>query len=245
MCSRHDTSPLWHLSRAHLKNCLCRSFNIINELVDLSLPINIEKSAALHICPSAKKSNHLPSTPPILLSGTPVKVMTEIRLLHAIVDNQLSWSSQVNSVISKVSKKIGNLRRNIHQLLPSARHLSTWQSFNQTLSMQLQQRYLSCPFLCVFASVLCGGGQCAVLPGRIGKQKLPPFHFENSFFFNINRTSFGTPVCCCRAKMCSKIGCSFSVHKTKFYRTLSSNQGKRKFSLTILYLLSARHALIH
>ena len=52
---------------------------------------------------------------------------------------------------------------------------STWQSFNRTLSMQLQQRYLSCPLLRVIASVLCGGGQCAVSPGRIGKQKLPPF----------------------------------------------------------------------
>ena len=43
----------------------------------------------------------------------------------------------------------------------------------------------------------------------------------------------------------SKIGSSLSVHKTKFYRTFSSNQGKRKFSSTILSLLSARHALIH
>ena len=82
---------------------------------------------------------------------------------------------------------------------------STWQSFNRTLSMQLQQRYLSCPLLCVIVSVLCGGGQCAVSPGRIGKQKLP--HFEKSSF-NVNRTSLGTPVCCCRAKMCSKIGSS-------------------------------------
>ena len=91
--------------------------------MDLGLPINVEKSAALLICPSAKKSNHLPSTPPILLCGTPVSVVTEMRLLGNIVDNQLSWSSQVNSVISKVSQKIGILRRNIHQLSPSARRL--------------------------------------------------------------------------------------------------------------------------
>ena len=91
--------------------------------MDLGLPINVEKSAALLICPSAKKSNHLPSTPPILLCGTPVNVVTEMRLLGVIVDNQLSWSSQVNSVISKVSQKIGILRRNIHQLSPSARRL--------------------------------------------------------------------------------------------------------------------------
>ena len=100
------------------------ALNIINgELVDLGLPINVEKSAALLIRPSAKKSNHLPSTPPILLCGTPVNIVTEMRLLGVIVDNQLSWSSQVNSVISKVSQKIGILQRNIHQLSPSARRL--------------------------------------------------------------------------------------------------------------------------
>ena len=58
------------------------ALNIINgELVDLGLPINVEKSTALLICPSAKKSNHLPSAPLILLCGTPVNVVTEMRLL--------------------------------------------------------------------------------------------------------------------------------------------------------------------
>ena len=52
-----------------------------------------------------------------------MNVETEMRLLGIIVDNQLSCSSQVNSVISKVSQKIGILRRNIHQLSPSARRL--------------------------------------------------------------------------------------------------------------------------
>ena len=89
---------------------VCAALNIINdELVDLGLPINVEKSAALLICPSAKKSNHLRSKHPILLCGTPVNVVTEMRLLGVIVDNQLSRSSQVNFVISKVSQKIGIL----------------------------------------------------------------------------------------------------------------------------------------
>ena len=68
-----------------------------NRWPKFTLVINVEKSAALLICPSAKKSNHLPSTPPILLCGTPVNVVTEMRLLGVIVDNQLSWSSQVNT----------------------------------------------------------------------------------------------------------------------------------------------------
>ena len=108
--SSADDMTLYHsdTSAEHASKTVCAALNIINdELVDLGLPINIEKSAALHICPSAQKSNHLPSTPPILLSGTPVNIVTEMRLLGAvIVDNQLSWSSQVNSVISKVSQKI-------------------------------------------------------------------------------------------------------------------------------------------
>ena len=121
-----DDMTLYHsdTSAEQASKTVCAALNIINgELVDLGLPINVEKSAALLICPSAKKSNHLPSTPPILLCRTPVNVVTEMRLLGVIVDNQLSWSSQVNSVISKVSQKIGILRRNIHQLSPSARRL--------------------------------------------------------------------------------------------------------------------------
>ena len=121
-----DDMTLYHsdTSAEQASKTVCAALNIINgELVDLGLPINVEKSAASLICPSAKKSNHLPSTPPILLCGTPVNVVTEMRLLGVIVDNQLSWSSQVNSVISKASQKIGILRRNIHQLSPSARRL--------------------------------------------------------------------------------------------------------------------------
>ena len=218
--------------------------NIINdELVDLGLPINVEKSATLLIYPSAKKSNHLPSTPPILLCGTPVNVVTEMRLLGVIVDNQLSWSSQVNSVISKVSQKIGILRRNIHQLSPSARRPF------------LPGSHSTGPWVCSYSNdifhvhffawshlfcVEAGSALCR----RGGLASRSCHHFEKSSF-NVNRTSLGTPVCCCCAKMCSKISSSLSVHKTKFYRTFSSNQGKRKFSSTILSLLSARHALIH
>ena len=242
-----DDMTLYHsdTSAEHASKTVCAVLNIINdELVDLGLPINIEKSAALHICPSAKKSNHLPSTPTILLCGTPLNVVTEMRLLGVIVVNQLSWSSQVNSVISKVAKRSAFSEETyISFRLPLA-VFSTRQSFNRTLSMQLQQRYLLCPFLCVIASVLCGGGHAYALCRRGGVANRSCPHFEKASF-NVNRTSLGTPVCRCRAKMCSKIGSSLGVHKTKFYRTFSSNQGKRKFSSTILSLLSARHALIY
>ena len=64
---------------------------------------------------------------------------------------------------------------------------------------------------------------------------------------SVNRTSLGTPVCCCCTKMCSKTGTSLSLSlnkKTKFYRALSLNQGKRTFPNT-LSIVSAMHALIY
>ena len=184
---RRTTVPSVHLQTTWLSTTLtpqqskpqktvCAALNIINgELVDLGLPINVEKSAALLICPSAKKSNHLPSTPPILLCGTPVNVVTEMRLLGVIVDNQLSCHPKSTLSYRKLAKRSAFSEETyISFRLPLA-VFSTWQSFNRTLSMQLQQRYLSYPLLCVIASVLWGGGQCAVSPRRIGKQKLPPF----------------------------------------------------------------------
>ena len=44
--------------------------------------------------------------------------------------------------------------------------------------------------------------------GGLASRSCP--HFEKSSC-NVNRTSLGTLVCCCRAKMCSKIGSSLSV----------------------------------
>ena len=96
-----------------------------NELMELGLPINIEKSAALYIHPSApiRKVTSSMSTPTVLLNGTPIKIVTEMRVLGVIVDNKLSWSPHVESVISKVCWKIGILQRNKHQLTHVARRL--------------------------------------------------------------------------------------------------------------------------
>ena len=258
-----DDMTLYHsdTSAEQASKTVCAALNIINgELVDLGLPINVEKSAALLICPSAKKSNQLPSTPPILLCGTPVNVVTEMRLLGVIVDNHLSWSSQVNSVISKVSRKIGILRRNIHQLSPSARRLfylaaRVHKNFLCTLagshSTGPSLEYAATetiPFMSTsLRDRLCSVWRRAVrcVAGADWQAEVAPILKNHRLTSIEHRCKLGTPVCCCRAKMCSKIGSSLSVHKTKFYRTFSSNQGKRKFSSTILSLLSARHALIH
>ena len=147
--------------------------------MDLGLPINVEKSAALLICPSAKKSNHLPSTstPPILLCRTPVNVVTEMRLLGVIVDNQLSWSSQVNSVISKVSQKIGILRRNIHQLSPSARRLFYLAVIQPDLEYAAAATipFMSTSLRDCLCSVWRRAVRCVAGADWHCKQKLPPF----------------------------------------------------------------------
>ena len=170
----------WHFStltpqQSTPQNTVCAALNTkIDELVDLGLSIYIEKSAALHICPSAKKSNHLPSTSSILLSGTPVNVVTEMRLLGVIVDNQLSWSSQVNSVISKVSQKIGVLRRSIYQLSPSARRPSLLSVIPRDLEFAAAA---TIPFMSIsLRDRLCSVWRRAVrcVAGRIGKPEVAP-----------------------------------------------------------------------
>ena len=46
-----------------------------------------------------------------------------LALQRKLVGGRIAWEPKVNSVISKVSQKIGILRRNIDQLSPSARRL--------------------------------------------------------------------------------------------------------------------------
>ena len=55
-----------------------------NELMELGLPINIEKSAALYIHPSApiRKVTSSTSTPTVLLNGTPIVTATLSGIFH-------------------------------------------------------------------------------------------------------------------------------------------------------------------
>ena len=47
----------------------------------------------------------------VIHSGNPLEVMSQIRCLGLIIDDRLSWTHHVDSVIAKVSKKIGALKR--------------------------------------------------------------------------------------------------------------------------------------
>ena len=50
-------------------------------------------------------------------------MVSDTRFLGVTVDNKLTWSSHTNKAISKVSRKIGALRRSTHQLTTASRRL--------------------------------------------------------------------------------------------------------------------------
>ena len=59
--------------------------------------------------------------PAVTCNGTPIKTVTQARLLGVIVDDQLSWREHVNHLHIKIARKIGALRRSSRQLTPTAR----------------------------------------------------------------------------------------------------------------------------
>ena len=59
--------------------------------------------------------------PAVTCNGTPIKTVTQARLLGVIVDDQLSWREHVNHLYRKIARKIGALRRSSRQLTPTAR----------------------------------------------------------------------------------------------------------------------------
>ena len=61
--------------------------------------------------------------PQISCQGQAQQMVSETHLLVVTVDNKLTWSSHTNKVNSKVSRKIGALRRSNDQLTPASRRL--------------------------------------------------------------------------------------------------------------------------
>ena len=67
-----------------------------------------------------------------------------MRVLGVIVDNKLSWSPHVESVISKVCRKIGILQRNKHQLT----HFARWLFYLAIIQSDLEHAAVSTvPFM--------------------------------------------------------------------------------------------------
>ena len=66
---------------------------------------------------------HLPNPPAVVLNGTPLVIVEAVRCLGIQITNQLTWTMQVDSIMSKVCRKIGILRRCFRQLSLIARRL--------------------------------------------------------------------------------------------------------------------------
>ena len=86
--------------------------NLLPWLASRGLSVNISKTQAMLIQPKGTPSCQLAvSTGTFLLTQVPMK-----KFLGLIIDDRLSWTHQVDAMLSKTYKKIGALRRTARAL---------------------------------------------------------------------------------------------------------------------------------
>ena len=90
--------------------------NVADALEMKGLSLSPEKTVAMFI--THRSTTDIPA---VTCNGTPIKTVTQARLLGVIVDDQLSWREHVNHLYRKIARKIGALRRSSRQLTPTAR----------------------------------------------------------------------------------------------------------------------------
>ena len=88
---------------------------------DIGLEINAEKTTSMIISPHRRSQSHQQAHCSIYCKDKKVSMVTESRLLGVIVDNNLTWSAHVDTVYSKVARKIGAMKRTSRQLSLKAR----------------------------------------------------------------------------------------------------------------------------
>ena len=87
-------------------------------LVTLGLSINAMKTKSMFISQPLTSEGGVER---VIHSGNPLEVVSQIRCLGLMIDDRLSWTHYVDSVIAKVSRKIGALKRVRKQLSLQAR----------------------------------------------------------------------------------------------------------------------------
>ena len=87
----------------------------------IGLEINAEKTTSMIISPHRRSQTHQQAHCSIYCKDKKVSMVTESRLLGVIVDNNLTWSAHVDTVYSKVARKIGAMKRTSRQLSLKAR----------------------------------------------------------------------------------------------------------------------------
>ena len=96
----------------------CALHALHTHLSELGLNVNMEKSSVMFV------SKHpSPQLPPVTIGTSNLQVTHQARCLGVIITDNLSWSPHVDSIISKVCRKIGVLRRCFRQLSVRARCL--------------------------------------------------------------------------------------------------------------------------
>ena len=97
-------------------------------LTERGLCINVNKTKAMLLPP---KHQQCPADILIRCCDATLSIVNEYKYLGIIIDSTLSWEAHVDSVVSKVAKKIGTLRRAGNSLTQAARrqyYLSVIQS---------------------------------------------------------------------------------------------------------------------
>ena len=97
-------------------------------LTERGLCINVNKTKAMLLPP---KHQQCPADISIRCCDATLSIVNEYKYLGVIIDSTLSWEAHVDSVVSKVAKKIGALRRAGNSLTQAARrqyYLSVIQS---------------------------------------------------------------------------------------------------------------------
>ena len=87
-------------------------------LTERGLCINVNKTKAMLLPP---KHQQCPADILIRCCDATLSIVNEYKYLGVIIDSTLSWEAHVDSVVSKVAKKIGTLRRAGNSLTPSSK----------------------------------------------------------------------------------------------------------------------------
>ena len=92
--------------------------NVYQWLVANKLTLSKQKTEYM-IIGSRQRISHITTDPKIELGESVIKRVNKSKTLGIIIDEHLSWSDQIQNVVTKVSKGIGMLRR-IRQFVPKS-----------------------------------------------------------------------------------------------------------------------------
>jgi len=103
---------------------LSAALRALNEALELlGMKINLEKTVVMSLQPKTRSVLPLATPLAVTLCGVTLREVHSVRCLGIVIDDQLSFSTHIDSVTAKVSRKIGVLRRTHRQLSLYAKRL--------------------------------------------------------------------------------------------------------------------------